>query len=299
MPDPDDDTVAEIETARLITVIRMGRFAETEAVAQRAVAAVGRVARVDFACVVWLKTACALACAGDLSGALRTVERGAAVAGGVPVMTLLFLAARAHLLSRLGRHDEAGATAAELLATAERLDSAALLAVAQHDAGLVALAAGRNREAADLLAAAVAGDAAVSLPAARLAAAEALAACGDADAAAAELRRAVLEPVGPADQAWALVPRVARVQGLVARTRGDVPEARRRFAEAAQGWRRRGGRADRRAGEEFMAALVDLGRPPVVGLVEPDRELARVLEELRELAEPAEKDEEARCPSSP
>jgi hypothetical protein len=42
-----------------------------------------------------------------------------------------------------------------------------------------------------------------------------------------------------------------------------------------------------------MAALVDLGRPPVVGLVEPDRELARVLEELRELDE-----REARCPSS-
>ena len=33
VPDPDDDTVAEIETARLIAVIRLGRFAETEAVA--------------------------------------------------------------------------------------------------------------------------------------------------------------------------------------------------------------------------------------------------------------------------
>ena len=125
----------------------------------------------------------------------------------------------------------------------------------------------------------------VSRPAARLAAAEALAACGEADAAAAELRRAVLEPVGPADQSWALVPRMARVQGLIARARGDVPEARRRFAEAAEGWRRRGGAADWRVGEEFMAALVDLGRPPVVGLVEPDRELARVLAEFTRLEE--------------
>jgi hypothetical protein len=37
-------------------------------------------------------------------------------------------------------------------------------------------------------------------------------------------------------------------------------------------------------GEEYMAALVDLGRPPVVGLVEPARELARVEAELREVA---------------
>jgi DNA-binding SARP family transcriptional activator/tetratricopeptide (TPR) repeat protein len=285
LPDPDDETVAEIETVHLLTVIRTGRFAETEAVANRAVAALGRVTRVDFACIVWIKTACALACAGDLAGALRTVERGAAAAGGVPAMALLFLAARAHLLSRLGRHEEAGATSADLLATAERLDSAPMLAVAQHDAGLVALAAGRPREAADLLAAALAGDAAVSRPAARLAAAEALAACGDADGAAAELRRAVLEPVGPADQSWALVPRMARVQGLIARARGDVSEAGRRLVEAAEGWRRRGGSADRRAGEDFIATLVDLGRPPVVGLVEPDRELARVLTELTRLEE--------------
>ena len=300
VPDPDDDTVAEIETARLIAVIRLGRFAETEAVAHRAVAAVNRVARVDFACVVWLKTACALACAGDFEGALRTVERGAAVAGSVPVMTLLFLAARAHLLARLGRHTEAGATAADLLATAGRLDSPPMLAVAQHDAGLVALAAGRPREAADLLAAALAGNAAVSRPAARLAAAEALAASGDADAAGAELRRAVLEPVGPADQAWALVPQIARVQGLVARARGDIPESRRRLHEAAEGWRRRGGAAQRRSGEEFIAALVDLGRPPVVGLVEPDRELARVVAELEALdnEEEADTEEEARCPIS-
>ena len=40
-----------------------------------------------------------------------------------------------------------------------------------------------------------------------------------------------------------------------------------------------------------MASLVDLGRPPVVGLVEPDRELARVVAELTEL-------EEAGCPGS-
>ena len=110
-------------------------------------------------------------------------------------------------------------------------------------------------------------------------------------AAAAELRRAALEPVGPGDQPWALVPRMARVQGLVARARGDAAEARRRLVESAEGWRRRGGTTSRQIGDEYMASLVDLGRPPVVGLVEPDRELARVISELAEL-------EEAGCPSS-
>jgi hypothetical protein len=33
-------------------------------------------------------------------------------------------------------------------------------------------------------------------------------------------------------------------------------------------------------GRELMATLVDLGRPPVVGLVDPAWELARVEEEL-------------------
>ena len=100
---------------------------------------------------------------------------------------------------------------AELQATAERLDSAPLLALARHDAGLVALAAGRPREAADLLGPhSTAGP--QSRPPARLARAEALAVAGAADEAAAELRRATLEPVRLADQAWALVPQVARVR---------------------------------------------------------------------------------------
>jgi hypothetical protein len=38
-----------------------------------------------------------------------------------------------------------------------------------------------------------------------------------------------------------------------------------------------------RRAEEYMAAMVDLGRPPIVGLVEPDRELARITGELAEL----------------
>jgi tetratricopeptide (TPR) repeat protein len=290
-PEPNDITLGEMENARLMATIRLGRFAECEAVAQRAGTAIERLLRPDLAYPVWINAASALACAGDLVAALRCADRGIAATRSAPVVELPCLAARAHLLARLGRHDEAADTVAELLATAERLDSAPMLATARHDAGLVALTGGRHCEAAKLLVAALDGDAAVSRPAARLAAAEAFALCGATDEATAELRRGALEPVRPGDQPWALVPRMARVQGLVARARGDVDEARRRFGEAAEGWRRRGGTTSRQVREEYMASLVDLGRPPIVGLVEPDRELARVTAELAEL-------EGAGCPSS-
>ena len=87
---------------------------------------------------------------------------------------------------------------------------------------------------------------------------------------------------------------MARVQGLVARAAGDLGLARRRLDESAEGWRRRGGTA-RAPGEEYMAALVDLGRPPVVGLVDPAWELHRVLAELTDL----DAETEAACPGSP
>ena len=173
-----DELVAETESARLITLIRLGRFAECEAVAEAAGAAADRLRRPDLAYVIWIQTTCALTCAGDHEGALRTAERGIAATRDVAVVTLPCLAARAHLLARLGRHGEAAEVVAELLATAGRLDSPPLLALARHDAGLVALADGRHGEAADLLRAALDGDAAVSRPAARLAAAEAMACAG-------------------------------------------------------------------------------------------------------------------------
>jgi hypothetical protein len=57
-------------------------------------------------------------------------------------------------------------------------------------------------------------------------------------------------------------------------------EAERRLRESIAGWERlvdRGRRA-----ESMTAVLADLGRP-VVGLVEPERELARVRRELAAL----------------
>ena len=76
------------------------------------------------------------------------------------------------------------------------------------------------------------------------------------------------------------VPRMARAQGLIALARGDRAEARRRLSEAAEGWQRH---LEHDAGAEFLANFVDLGRPPIVGLVEPEWELRRLTAELAEL----------------
>jgi DNA-binding SARP family transcriptional activator/tetratricopeptide (TPR) repeat protein len=281
LPDrPDAATLAAVEDIRLHSLIRLGRFGECEKVAVGAATLLERAHRLDFAYGVWVNAACALACEGRFAAALAMADRAVAAVSGVPVLEVPCLSARAHLLSRLDRHDEATETAGRARTIADRLDSAALAATTRHDAGLVALAAGRHAEAAELLAEALDAGAEVSLPAARLALAEALALKGDAEGATGQLRAAALAPVGPADQPLALVPRLTRVQGLIARARGDHDEARRRFAEAAQGWRRLLHRPADEGGEEFVANLLDLGRPPVVGLVEPVRELARVSAEL-------------------
>jgi hypothetical protein len=90
----------------------------------------------------------------------------------------------------------------------------------------------------------------------------------------------VLEPIRPSDFPDALVPRLARVQGLIALARGDHGEAERRIEESIDGWRRLLART--RRVETMTSVLADLGRP-VVGLVEPERELGRARAELRAL----------------
>jgi len=278
----DDTTVAETANAQLMALIRLGRFTECEAVAERGAAAAYRAGRLDIAYAIWIHAVCALACAGNLTGALRAADAAVAATRGMTVIELPCLAARAFVLSRLGRHDEALSVAGEQLAKAEPMDSPAAAVLARHDAGLVSLAAGRYAEAAQLLTDALAAGAEVSRPAARLACAEALARSGRPDEAAAEVRRAALEPVRDSDQPWALVPRMARVQGLIALARGDRAEAGRRMGEAAAGWRRH---LKHNAGAEFAANFVDLGRAPIVGLVEPGWELRRLTAELAQLDE--------------
>jgi DNA-binding SARP family transcriptional activator/tetratricopeptide (TPR) repeat protein len=280
--DPDDTIVAQMATSELGSLIRLGRFAECEAVADRGAAAARRAGRPDVAYTIWMQAACALSAAGDFTGALRAADAAVTATRGMTVIEVTCLAARAFVLSRLGRHTEALAAAREQLAKAERMDSPAAAALARHDAGLISLAAGRHAEAAQLLEHALAGGAQVNRPAARLTRAEALARSGCPDEAAAEVRRAALEPVGSSDQPWALVPQMARVQGLIALARGNRAEARRRLNDAAEGWRRH---LEHNTGAELLANLVDLGRPPIVGLVEPGWELRRLTAELAGLDE--------------
>jgi len=275
--DPDDTIVAQMAATELGSLIRLGRFAECAAVAERGAAAARRAGRADIAYSVWIQASCALSSAGDLAGALRAADAAVAATRGMTVIELQCLAARAFVLSRLGRHAEALSAAGEQLAMAERMDSAAIVARARHDAGLVSLAAGHHQQAAQWLEQALAGGAEVSRPATRLARAEALARSGRPDEAAAEVRRAALEPVRSSDQPWALVPRMTRVQGLIALACGDRAEARRRLDEAAAGWRRH---LAHNMGADFAANFVDLGRPPIVGLVEPGWELRRLAAEL-------------------
>jgi DNA-binding SARP family transcriptional activator/tetratricopeptide (TPR) repeat protein len=278
--DPPPQVVCDIVEIRSQGLIRRGRFAEAGEVVQSAGPAAARSARPDRAYAVWVNAACALTCAGDYEGALALADRAVADTPAVPVLLVSSLAARAHLLARLGRHAEAAEATHRQREAAERLDAPAVAAIAVHDAGLVALAAGDHEQAAALLGEALERGASVSRPTAGLYRAEALAKLGRADEAAAQLRAATLEPVGRADQAWALVPRIAWVQGLIARARGDLTLTRRRFEESATGWRSMLASVAAVTADGYMATIVDLGRPPVVGLVEPERELTLVTEAL-------------------
>jgi hypothetical protein len=188
--------------------------------------------------------------------------------------------ARAALLRLLGRLGEAGVACDAAAAAAERIGLPELEGLVHHDRGLLAAGAGQHRTAADELGLALDLGAPVSRPLARLLRAEALARAGRPDEAERELRAVVLEPVSPADVPDTLVARMSHVQGLIALRRGDRPLAARRLREAESGWLRRCGQGraehDSDAGQGYVAALIDLGRPPVAALIEPAKELAAV-----------------------
>jgi hypothetical protein len=88
-----------------------------------------------------------------------------------------------------------------------------------------------------------------------------------------------MEPLTPADFPDTLVARMARVQARIAVQRGDFGLAETRLREAERAWRRRIESAGD-LGAGYIAALVDLGRPPISAFIEPERELAAVLSEL-------------------
>ena len=113
----------------------------------------------------------------------------------------------------------------------------------------------------------------MSRAATRLRRAEALALSGQLELAEAALREAALEPVSSERlprQPWSRS--MSRVQAIIASARGDTALAERRLAESVAAWRRIAGTLDgAQTGAGYVAALIDLGRPPVSSLVEPAR----------------------------
>jgi DNA-binding SARP family transcriptional activator len=278
----DDLSIYDIGHARALAAMRKGSFEEAYGPSIAAGEAVARAGRPDLAYGCWANAAGAAAAAGDYHRALAFVDRGAAALAhsGLAILELHLLATRSFIWLRLGELTEASAAADGMTALAERLGDPELLAMAAHDRGLVALARQEFATAAELLGAALAGGATISRPLTRLARAEALAGAGRLDEARTELRETVLEPVRQSDFPETLVPRLARVQGLIAARAGDRDLALRRLQEAADGWRGQVSRLTR--GDSMAAVLTDLGRP-VVGLIEPEQELACVAHELETL----------------
>jgi tetratricopeptide (TPR) repeat protein len=176
--------------------------------------------RPDEASVSLVNAACAAAAEHDFERALEYAGRAGEQGAGAVRLATDALAARASVLTRRGRHEDALAAAAAALAEAERAGGPELAAMAEHDLGMACLAAGRHGEAAERLGRALDGTSRVPRAQARIARAEALARARHADAAESEVRAATLEPVGPGDLPLTLVPRMTRVQGLIAVARG-------------------------------------------------------------------------------
>jgi DNA-binding SARP family transcriptional activator len=278
----EDLRVYDVGHARALALMRRGRFVDSYGPSIAAGDAIARAGRPDLAYGCWANAAGAAAAAGEHERALEFLERGlGAVAGkGLRSPEIQLHGARSFVLARAGRMAEAREAAETEQALAEQLGQPELIAMASHDRGMVALGEGEYELAARLLAESLVERAPVSRPLARLARAEALARAGDAVGAEGEIRAMVLEPVRSGDFPEALVARLARVEALVALALGERALAVRRLEQAIAGWRRllQGtGMAD-----SMTAALADLGRP-VVGLVEPERELACALSEREEV----------------
>ncbi len=276
----DDLSIYDVAHARALAMMRRGAFVEGYGPAIAAGEAITRAGRPDLAYGCWANAAGAAAAAGDHGRALAFIDRAnTALEGkGLVGLEVQLHAMRSFVLLRIGRVADAGEAAETEARLADRLGAPELEAMAAHDQGMVALAQRDYVRAAELLAQALARQAPISRPLTRLRRAEALARGGRLAEAERELRATTLEPMRSSDFPATLVARMARVQGVIAALAGDQELAERRLNEAAQGWRRQVSTLSR--GDSLAVALADLGRP-VVGLIEPERELELVLRELR------------------
>jgi DNA-binding SARP family transcriptional activator len=265
----------DIGVARAHALIRAGQFTDSLGPLIAASAAAGRAGRPDMAYSCLSVAAAAAAGAGEFGRALDFADRclPLVVPNGLLRLSVYAQVARSAILRRLARLAEARQACAAAAGYADRIGLAELDGLVRHEAGLLALASGDPGTAAAQLARALELQAPVGRPATRLRLAEALVLSGAAGRAEAELRNVALEPVTASDFPGALVARMSRVQGLVAAARGETELARRRLSESVDGWRRIARAAGgEQAGADYVAALIDLGRPPVSSLIEPGRE---------------------------
>jgi tetratricopeptide (TPR) repeat protein len=271
--------------ARALALVRRGRFEDAYEPSILAGRAADRCGRPDLSYGCWMNAAGAAAAIGDHERALEFLDQTMRSVGGRGMLSaeIQALAARAAVLTRLGRLQEAKAVTEQQREIADRTGHPQLIATAAHDRAMVALATGDYECAERLIKEALDGGATVSRPIARLTRAEALARLGRCDEAEEEIRATALEPVRPADFPETLVPRMTRVQGLVAAARGDDDLAARRLEEAADGWRRSG---RGRPGDRMATVLTDFGRP-VLGAVDTGWELDRVLADIEAIRTPA------------
>lgn len=263
------------------TLLLGGRTGAAEAALVASGEAGEAAGRADLAYGGWANAACLAIAAGELHRAMEHTARGEAITAPFPAIAFQMAGLRASVLALLGRHDDARACSDRQAELAGRLGSPRILALADHDAGLLAALAGDHERAQACLGRALAGEPQILRADARLRRAEALARTGRAEAAEAELRAAALEPIHAGHRPALLLGRMAFVQALVARARGDHELAQARLLESARHWRRLAG--DDPVASEHLASLVDLGRPPIAGIVDASGELDRVAEELRGL----------------
>jgi DNA-binding SARP family transcriptional activator len=285
---PGDLLAHDIGVARGHALIRAGRFTDSFGPLIAASAAAGRAGRPDMSYSCLSNAASAAACAGEFGRALDFADRCLPLVtpNGLLRLGVYAQTARSAILRRLGRLTEASQACDAAAGLSDRAGLAELDGLVDQERGLLALADADPAAAADSLARALDLHAPVSRAATRLRRAEALALSGQLELAEAELRQAALEPVAASDFPAALVPQMSRVQALIASARGDTALAERRLTESVAGWQRIAGALNSaQTGAGYVAALIDLGRPPVSSLVEPARELAIASAELSALHE--------------
>ncbi len=229
------------------------------------------------------EAACAAAL-GDIEGVLAVLAEAPDPVRTGPGLACQHWATRAHALSRLGRHAEAEAAAREQLETARRAAIGVFEAAAQADLGLTLLASGRGRDALAELEA-VLDDPSARLPRAalRLSAVEAALATGDIARARAHMDAFPFEPVRAGDTPAILLARLDGVAGRMCIAGGDAPGAVSHLDAAAERWRRlaQGPVPGAATGDAIIGSMIDLGRPPVAGVIDIDAELGRLDDERR------------------